>query len=134
MTFHLLRWCLMGSDMSDQIVGIQNKQLKIIIFHICVQYERNNHMYLDILVFWEIYATFSYLNWQYYWINILAWFLYAIYRKEIYIRQFTYLNRWNSILFMHKKYESWKACNTWVSFHVCEFFTKILEGYARNNK
>jgi hypothetical protein len=46
----------------NQTVGIQNKQFKTTNFHICVLYERNNLMYLDILVLPEIYATFPYLN------------------------------------------------------------------------
>jgi hypothetical protein len=28
--------------------------------------------------------------------------------------------------FTKKKYESCKACNTWVSFHICKSFTKIF--------
>jgi hypothetical protein len=42
------------------------------IFHICVQYERNNPMYLNILVLPKIYVTVQYLNQQDYRINIFA--------------------------------------------------------------
>jgi hypothetical protein len=41
-------------------------------------------MYLDILILPKIYITFSYLNMQDYRINILTWFIKAIYRKNIY--------------------------------------------------
>jgi hypothetical protein len=51
-----------GVDMSNQTVGIQNKQLKT-HFHICIQYGTKSLMYLDILVLPKIYATFPCLNW-----------------------------------------------------------------------
>jgi hypothetical protein len=34
--------------------------------------------------------------------------------------------------FIKEKYESWKECNTWESFHVCESFTKIFEIKNKN--
>jgi hypothetical protein len=34
--------------------------------------------------------------------------------------------------FIKEKYESWKECNTWESFHVCESFTKIFERKNKN--
>jgi hypothetical protein len=47
MMLRLLRWCPMGWDMSHETIGIQNKQLKNMIFYIYIQYERNNLMYLE---------------------------------------------------------------------------------------
>jgi hypothetical protein len=48
--------------MSIHTIGVQNKQLKPPIFHISVQYERNNIMYLDILTLPKIYTTFHIKN------------------------------------------------------------------------
>jgi hypothetical protein len=47
-----------------------------------------------------------------------------------YIKTFLWLSYMKSP-FIKEKYESWKSCNTWGSFHVCRSFTKI---FGRKNK